>query len=61
MTMIEPHPAITAEVIRMASEPASQRTLFTEDIRTDKFERVFSGLQTLLRRNARGRNEAIPR
>jgi hypothetical protein len=46
---IEPHPAMTTEAIRRERDPASTRRFFTKDIQTDEFERVFSGLQTLVR------------
>jgi hypothetical protein len=49
---IEPHPARITEAIRMASEPAVQRRVFTVNAPKEKFERVLSGLQTLLGQKA---------
>jgi hypothetical protein len=61
LTVIEPHPAITLEAIRREREPANQRKIFIGDFQTEKFERVSSCLQTLLRRNAWVKKQAIPR
>jgi hypothetical protein len=49
---IEPQPAMTDAAIRMAREPAVQQENFTVKPTRVNFERVRSGLQTLLRRNA---------
>jgi hypothetical protein len=52
LILMEPHPATIEAAIRMESNPAVQRTVFTVKPWQANFERVFSGLQTLPRWNA---------